>query len=92
MKTFAAIIVTVIFSVVEADTQSAKELKNLQFSWSDCTPKIGVNQGTAVIKSLQVSPDPIVIPGNVSVGFELDANVNLTSPSPVSSFRQFLKA
>lgn len=94
MAAFAIIVVTILFSLVQADVkdvqsvddvQSVKALKNLQFSWSDCTPKLdGVNQGAAVIKSLQVSPDPIVIPGNLSVGFELDAGVNLTSPSPVS--------
>lgn len=63
----------------EDDHQASKKLKNLQFSWNDCSPK----ENSAVLKSLQVSPDPIVIPGNISIGFELDSNVNLTSPSPV---------
>lgn len=72
----------------QTDVQTGKQVKNLQFSWNDCTPKTeGRNQGAAVIKSLEVSPDPIIIPGNVSIGFELDSNANLTSPSPVSVSR-----
>ena len=90
MKRFLilSVIVTVTLSATQAnklEKNVGKQVKNLQFSWDDCTPKSEDGlKGTAVIKTLQVSPDPIVIPGNVSVGFEVDANVNLTSPSQVS--------
>ena len=92
MKQFLLIAVTLAFVLTteanaakkDGDVQAGKQVKNLQFSWNDCTPKIeGRNQAAAVIKSLQVSPDPMIIPGNISIGFELDSNVNLTSPSPV---------
>ncbi|EHB06927.1 Ganglioside GM2 activator [Heterocephalus glaber] len=47
-----------------------------RFSWDNCDE----GKDPAVIKSLTVEPDPIVIPGNVTVGTEGKTSVPLTSP------------
>ncbi|XP_004836728.1 ganglioside GM2 activator [Heterocephalus glaber] len=50
-----------------------------RFSWDNCDE----GKDPAVIKSLTVEPDPIVIPGNVTVGTEGKTSVPLTSPLQV---------
>ena len=65
MKQFLLITVTLTVALTaegktakkDGDVQTGKQVKSLQFSWNDCTPKIeGRNQAAAVIKSLQSEP------------------------------------
>ncbi|KAM6224229.1 ganglioside GM2 activator [Rhynchocyon petersi] len=48
------------------------------FSWDNCDDK-----DPAVIKSLTVKPDPVAIPGNVTVSAEVRTSVLLESPQKV---------
>ncbi|MBZ3884193.1 Ganglioside GM2 activator [Sciurus carolinensis] len=49
------------------------------FSWDNCDE----GKDPAVIKSLMLEPDPIVVPGNVTVSVEGKTSVPLTSPQKV---------
>nr|XP_004666581.1 ganglioside GM2 activator [Jaculus jaculus] len=49
------------------------------FSWDNCDE----GKDPAVVKSLTLEPDPIVIPGNVTVSAEGKTSVPLTSPQKV---------
>ncbi|KAM4868054.1 ganglioside GM2 activator isoform X1 [Urocitellus parryii] len=49
------------------------------FSWDNCDE----GKDPAVIKSLMLEPDPIVVPGNVNVSVEGKTSVPLTSPQKV---------
>uniref|UniRef100_A0A8D2D8Z9 Ganglioside GM2 activator n=1 Tax=Sciurus vulgaris TaxID=55149 RepID=A0A8D2D8Z9_SCIVU len=49
------------------------------FSWDNCDE----GKDPAVIKSLMLEPDPIVVPGNVTVSAEGKTSVPLTSPQKV---------
>ncbi|RWS02154.1 ganglioside GM2 activator-like protein, partial [Dinothrombium tinctorium] len=52
----------------------------LQFSWNKCSAEsYPIN-----VRSLQIAPDPLLIPGNLNLGFDFDSNVNITSPTPLS--------
>ncbi|XP_003782076.1 ganglioside GM2 activator [Otolemur garnettii] len=56
-------------------------LKQLgSFSWDNCDE----GKDPAVIKSLTLEPDPIVIPGNVTVSVEGKTDVLLSSPQKVA--------
>ncbi|XP_036053107.1 ganglioside GM2 activator-like isoform X2 [Onychomys torridus] len=50
------------------------------FSWDNCDE----GKDPAVIKSLTLQPDPIVVPGDVVVSAEGKTSVPLTSPQKVS--------
>ncbi|XP_048816056.1 ganglioside GM2 activator [Lagopus muta] len=49
------------------------------FSWEDC----GNGQDPVVIQSLSVSPDPVSIPGNLSISAAVSSSVAITSPLKV---------
>nr|XP_003464542.1 ganglioside GM2 activator [Cavia porcellus] len=49
------------------------------FSWDNCDE----GKDPAVLKSLAVEPDPIVIPGNVTISAEGRTSVSLSSPLKV---------
>lgn len=51
------------------------------FSWDNCDE----GKDPAVIKSLTLEPDPIVIPGNVTISIEVKTSVCLDSPLKVSA-------
>ncbi|XP_029644368.1 ganglioside GM2 activator [Octopus sinensis] len=45
------------------------EHKNLKsFTWSDC----GNSSSTLKVKNLIIGPDPVVLPGDLNIGFDLD--------------------
>ncbi|XP_023236589.1 uncharacterized protein LOC111635726 [Centruroides sculpturatus] len=50
----------------------------LEFSWSNCALSAPCH-----VKSLSVSPDPIDVPGSVTVSFDVVVATNLTSPIQV---------
>jgi len=50
--------------------------KRLYFSWNDC----GSSSDVAHIQSFSLSPDPLRLPGNVTVGFKWQTTVDLKSP------------
>lgn len=57
-----------------------KRLSQLgSFSWDNCDE----GKDPAVIKSLMLEPDPIAVPGNVTVSVEGKTSVPLTSPQKV---------
>ncbi|XP_037657983.1 ganglioside GM2 activator [Choloepus didactylus] len=49
------------------------------FSWDNCDE----GKDPAVVKSLTLEPDPIAIPGNLTVSAEVKTGVPLTSPQKV---------
>ncbi|XP_076993557.1 ganglioside GM2 activator [Tamandua tetradactyla] len=49
------------------------------FSWDNCDE----GKDPAVVKSLTVEPDPVAIPGNLTVSAEVKTSVPLTSPQKV---------
>jgi len=55
------------------------------FSWNDC----GEASYPGHLKSLTLTPDPLDLPGNVSVGFSGILNVSLASPIVVSTTNRF---
>ncbi|XP_062976966.1 ganglioside GM2 activator [Elgaria multicarinata webbii] len=63
------------FVVLEKD-RPMKLSKLQRFEWANCGPP----SNPAVIRSLSVSPDPISIPGDVTVSASAATSVNLVSP------------
>ena len=61
------------------DSQS-KVTKLGSFSWSDCGSKSEVLQ----VQSIQLSPDPIIIPGNISLALQASISLQENTPVPVS--------
>ena len=55
------------------------------FSWSSCSK----DGDPSNLTSLSVSPDPIKLPGNVTLAFSGNLNVNLASPLAVSRLAGF---
>lgn len=53
-----------------------KVFSTSSFKWSDC----GEPSNPGHLKSLTLTPDPLDLPGNVSVGFKATLNVSLASP------------
>jgi len=58
-----------------------KNLMLTSFSWSDC----GSGSESIHVKSLSVSPDPIAIPGLLSLGFNITNAKDLSSPVSLST-------
>jgi ganglioside GM2 activator len=50
----------------------------LNFSWKDCTE----NGAAMKISDVKVGPDPVEIPGNISVAFELKSTKDLVKGNP----------
>lgn len=50
------------------------------FSWDNCD----TGKDPAVVKSLKVEPDPIPVPGNITISVETMTKVSLSSPVKVS--------
>ncbi|KAJ3588140.1 hypothetical protein NHX12_011735 [Muraenolepis orangiensis] len=56
------------------------KLKLSGFDWKNCGPP----DAPAVLRSLQVSPDPIAVPGNLTASASGSTTVPLVSPLPVN--------
>lgn len=59
-------------TVLETDFGS----RPLYFSWNDC----GSSSDVAHIQSFSLSPDPLRLPGNITVGFKWKTTIDLKSP------------
>ncbi|KPP71563.1 ganglioside GM2 activator-like [Scleropages formosus] len=59
---------------------AARQTQVLGFSWENCGP----SGAPAVVKSLDVSPDPIIIPGSLTAAAAGRTTVELSSPLQVN--------
>lgn len=59
-------------------------LQLLRFDWKNC----GSEDDPAVLKSLSLSPDPIMIPGEVSASASGSTAVELSAPLSVGTTQQ----
>ncbi|KAI1287120.1 Ganglioside GM2 activator [Halotydeus destructor] len=67
--------VLVLITLSSVMSTQSKKLSLESFSWNDCS----ANHDTALIKDITVAPDPLVLPGDVTVGFDFSLFKNITS-------------
>ncbi|XP_026199931.1 ganglioside GM2 activator [Anabas testudineus] len=77
------LVVAAVFSQVSCRSSSMRRVTKAQvlgFDWKNC----GQTQDPAVLKSLEVSPDPINIPGELKASASGSTSVELSSPLAVN--------